>query len=53
MSGWQTDASDVARYQVHLMQTVIYDRSVSGQVKDPLEWFPFSMLGPPVRFLHV
>jgi hypothetical protein len=28
------------------MRLVIYDRSVSGQARDPLEWFPFDTPSP-------
>jgi hypothetical protein len=33
------DASTVARHQTQLIRLITYDRSVSGQEKDPLEWF--------------
>jgi hypothetical protein len=28
------------------MRSVTYEGSVSGQVRDPLEWFPFAKLDP-------
>jgi hypothetical protein len=46
MSGRQTGASVVARRQTQLTWPVVYDRSVSGQVWDPLEMFPFGTPGP-------
>jgi hypothetical protein len=51
MSGRQTGASVVAQRQAQLMRPVIYDGSVSGQARDPLEWFSFGM-PPHVRFRH-
>jgi hypothetical protein len=36
----------VARCQVSLMRSVIYDESVWGWTHDPLEWFPSDTLGP-------
>jgi hypothetical protein len=41
MSGRQTDASIVVLRQTQLMRSVIYNGSVSGQSRDPLDWFPF------------
>jgi hypothetical protein len=29
------------------MGSITYDRSILGQARDPLEWFPFGLLGPP------
>jgi hypothetical protein len=52
MSGRQTYASTLAQCQAQLMQAVIYDGSLLGQAPDPLEWFPFSTLGPLVMFYH-
>jgi hypothetical protein len=51
MSGKQADTHAMARYQAWLMRPVIYDESIWGRVRDPLEWFP-SDSSPPIRFRH-
>jgi hypothetical protein len=41
MSGRWTNTSTMAQCQAWLMPSVTYGGSVSGQAKDPLEWFLF------------
>jgi hypothetical protein len=44
MSWRRTGASAVAQRQAQLMWPITYDNSVSGQARDPLEWFHFGTL---------
>jgi hypothetical protein len=44
MSGKRTGTHTVARCQVWLMRLVIYDGSVYGRARDPLESFPSDTL---------
>lgn len=37
--------------QTRLIRPIIYDRSVSGQTRNPLEWFP-SGTPVPIRLYH-
>jgi hypothetical protein len=39
MSGKRADAHIAVRWQAWLMRPVIYDGSVQGRTRDPLEWF--------------
>lgn len=47
MSERRTGVSAAARCQAQLMRLVTYVGSVSGQARDPHEWFLFDSLGPP------